>query len=119
MYPFAALADLKRHARTPRSDAFPHPRRTHERLGISVPRPQLEGTDGHNGQSGGRKRRQQGPIDASRGSYLSRLPSARRGGAEETRGTPLNVIVKVNVYTNRPTRIYTNAFTSIRTAMSH
>ena len=34
---------LKRHARTPRSDAFPYTWRTHQRRGISVSRPQLEG----------------------------------------------------------------------------
>ena len=33
---------------------FPRSWRTHHRCGISVPRPHLEGADGHNGQLGER-----------------------------------------------------------------
>ena len=45
------LLGLKRHARTACSYAFPHTWRTHERFGISVPRPHLEGNVWTNGQS--------------------------------------------------------------------
>ena len=41
--------------RTPGSDVFPRSWRTHERRGISVSRQQLEGADGYDGQSGGKK----------------------------------------------------------------
>ena len=67
----AALADIERHARTFGSDAFPRTWRTHQRCGISVPRPQLEGANGHDGQSGGRQRLQQGPIVQPRGGVVS------------------------------------------------
>lgn len=46
----------RRHRKTctnPGSNAFPRTWRTHQRCGISVPRPQLEGADGHDGQLGG------------------------------------------------------------------
>jgi len=50
---------------------FPRTWRTHQRCGISVPRPQLEGANGHDGQSGGRQRLQQGPIVQPRGGAVS------------------------------------------------
>ena len=49
MHQITALAGLKRHARTPGSDVFPHTWRTHQRRGISVPRPHLEGNVRPNG----------------------------------------------------------------------
>ena len=52
MHQTPAHAGLKRHVRTPRSYVFPHLWRTHLWCRISVPRPQLEGADGLNGQSG-------------------------------------------------------------------
>lgn len=55
MHPNPALTGIKRHVRTPRSDAFPRTWRTHQRCGISVSRPHLEGNMWHDGQSGCRK----------------------------------------------------------------
>ena len=79
MYPFAALADIERHARTLGSDAFPRTWRTHQRCGISVPRPQLEGANGHDGPVGGRFGLQQGSIVQPCRGYLSRLPTCNKG----------------------------------------
>ena len=54
MHQTPAHTGLERHARTPRSDAFPLSWRAHQRRRISVSRPQLEGNMRHDGQSGGR-----------------------------------------------------------------
>ena len=60
MYPSAALADLKRHAPTPRSDAFLPTWRTCVRCGKWSYNHFWEGALWPNGHPSGRKRRQQG-----------------------------------------------------------
>ena len=57
MHQIAALSDIKRHARTPGSDAFPCTWRSYQRSRISVILPQIEGNLQENGQSCGRKPR--------------------------------------------------------------
>ena len=62
MYQNQALKGLNIDARTPGSDVFTRSWRTHKRNGISVSRQQLEGTDGYNGQSGGKNGDNKGQL---------------------------------------------------------
>ena len=62
MREITALKGPKSDARTPGSDVFTRSWRTHKRNGISVSRQQLEGTDGYNGQSGGKNGDNKGQL---------------------------------------------------------
>ena len=73
MYQNPAFLGLKRHARTSGSDVFPRTWRTHQRRGISIPEPHLEGNVWPNGSSCNRFGQQQGSTELLGGSYLPRF----------------------------------------------